>query len=158
MGPNSGTSSHIAAVLVTIDLRVGRLSIHVLSSLSHRPFCATTVIFNFLFYFAKLKAYFSTMKTYAYITRSLVYIVYVSFQETLPSKKLFYKATSCEQYWKMAGCDSITDLIQRRNHIITYCKKSHLIWQIQNLFNPFLTNVPLLYPLKTSENLRFPGV
>ena len=23
------------------------------------------------------------------------------------------------------------------------------------MFNPFLTNVPLLYPLKTSENLRF---
>ena len=89
MGRNSGTSSHIAAVLVTIDLRVGRLSIHVLSNLSHRPFCANTVIFNFLFYFAKLKAYFSIMKTYAYITMSLVYIVYVSFQETRPSKKVF---------------------------------------------------------------------
>ena len=27
-----------------------------------------------------------------------------------------------------------------------------------NFLNPFLTNVPLLYPIKTSENPRFSGM
>ena len=27
-----------------------------------------------------------------------------------------------------------------------------------NVINPFLTNVPLLYPLKTSENSRFSAI
>ena len=29
---------------------------------------------------------------------------------------------------------------------------------LKHLFNPFATNVPLLYPLKTSENLWFSDV
>ena len=34
------------------------------------------------------------------------------------------------------------------------CKISNY-WETQTFFNPFSTNVPLLYPLKTSENRRF---
>ena len=51
--------------------------------------------------------------------------------------------------------------------IVFFTSESKVIWCFVNVsgskstmqsFNPFSTNVPLLYPLKTSENLLFSGV
>ena len=81
----------------------------------------------------------------------------------LGQQNISFSTVSSKQLIQQECCiqDKILELLRKKGHfeIVLKCHSKRIIpCYMLKLFNPFLANVPILYPLNTPENHRFSGV